>query len=141
MDLQRLIPGYWTQTRRTFRPWDLALAEALSVYGVSDVSEHDCKVGRYTVWISNYPYAFGYNRGDALELLPTVATRRRLRRAIEQWHDEDYREGIERASPVDGAYPRGTVAKVAHALRFGTAGFAAIWLFGIAIFLAWLFFR
>ena len=132
MDWYRLLPAYWYQKGRTFGPWDQALSEALSVYGVSEVGAHTCKVGRFTVWISNYPYNFGYRDGDPLELLPSVQTRRKLRRAIEQWYRASYR-----GEPADGAFPPGTTNRVASLLRAAAAGIAFGALAGVGFFIGY----
>jgi len=91
MDLLRLLPPFWYQGRETSESWDRALNKALDI-GITSVGPHEAIVGPFTVWIANYPYAFGFNRADALELLPKVRTRIRLRRAIEQFHDRRYAE-------------------------------------------------
>lgn len=89
MDLLRLLPPFWSQLRPTSPAWDQALNRALDL-GVTFVGPHDAQVGPFTVWISNYPYGFGYNRGDALESMPRVRTRIRLRRAILAWQAARY---------------------------------------------------
>lgn len=96
IDLLRLLPSFWTQTRKTSSAWDRVLRRALDE-GVAHVSAHEVTVGPFTVWVSNYPYAFGYNRADPLEQLPSVWTRIRLRRAIEQWQVEQYERQYPRA--------------------------------------------
>ncbi len=97
MDWYRLIPGFWSQQKKTFKAWDVALNRALDE-GVTHVGPHEAKVGPFTVWISNWPYSFGYNRDDALEQLPFVKTRMRLRRAVEQWQADRYAEQFENST-------------------------------------------
>lgn len=89
MDWYRLLPGFWMQNRKTSRPWDQALNRALDL-GVTFVGAHEATVGPFTVWVSNYPYGFGYNRNDPLELLPRCATRIRLAKACEAWQADRY---------------------------------------------------
>lgn len=89
MDWYRLIPGFWSQNRKTSRSWDVALNKALDL-GVTSVDAHEAQVGPFTVWVSNYPYAFGYNRADPLEAVPFVKTRIRLAKACEAWQADRY---------------------------------------------------
>lgn len=92
IDFYRLLPSFWIQTRKTFDPWDKALNKALDTFEVTEVGPHTARVGPFEVWISNYPYAFGYNRSDALELIPRCRTRIRLRKAIMKAHEGRYEE-------------------------------------------------
>jgi hypothetical protein len=88
-DFIRLLPAFWFQNRKTSFAWDKALNRALDL-GVSYVGAHTATVGPFEVWVSNYPYAFGYNTADALESVPRCSTRIRLRKAIEQWQEDEY---------------------------------------------------
>lgn len=90
MDILRLLPKFWLRGRPTSKAWDEVLNYALDHQGVLNVTRHEAIVGPFAVWISNYPFAFGYNRDDALEMLPRVRTQMRLRRAIEQFQKERY---------------------------------------------------
>lgn len=91
MDWYRLLPGFWAQNRKTSLSWDKALNRALDL-GVTNVGAHEAQVGPFTVWVSNYPYGFGYNREDPLELLPSVKTRIRLAKACEAWQADRYEQ-------------------------------------------------
>jgi hypothetical protein len=90
MDLGRLRPGFWFQNKPTSAVWDWALNHALDTFGVREVDAHTAAVGPFTVWISNWPYAFGYDRADALELLPKVATRIRLANMVRAFQRQRY---------------------------------------------------
>lgn len=94
MDWLRLWPRFWIQNKKTFLPWDRALNRALDTHLITQVGAHTCQVGPFEVWISNYPYAFGYNRADALEQLPRCRTRMRLRRAIMKYQTDTYMEQV-----------------------------------------------
>jgi len=92
MDFLRFLPQFWIQNRPTSKAWDKALGVALTRYGVTGVTRHEATVGPFTVWTSNYPYSFGYNRADPFEALPSCWTRMRLRRAILRWQADRYEE-------------------------------------------------
>ena len=85
IDWQRLIPGFWFQNYPTDWDWDAALNGALDrhepVMGFCTA-----KVGGFTVWVANWPYAYGSPTTKSgardIPILPSVATRKRLRRAI-----------------------------------------------------------
>lgn len=94
MDLWRFWPRFWLQNKPTSLVWDRALNAALDKHLVMNVTRHTCQVGPFTVWISNYPYAFGYNYGDAFEELPRCATRMRLRRAVQKCQADEYERQI-----------------------------------------------
>lgn len=94
MDLYRLLPRFWIQHGKSFRIGDSALNTALDKFEITNVTAHETVVGPFTVWISNYPYAFGYNRQDALENPPFVKTRIRLRKAIETYQRNRYFDAL-----------------------------------------------
>ena len=82
-DWQRFIPGYMWQNYPTSLDWDAALNHLLDTIGVTEVSVHTCNIGKTVIWTSNWPYAYGSIYGPAkLEVLPKVATRKRLRKAV-----------------------------------------------------------
>ena len=84
MDWYRFLPRYWSQNKPTCRQWDAILNKALDEFGVTDVDRHHCRVGPLQVWIANWPYSYGtaYGADCPYTGLPTVATRKRLRREI-----------------------------------------------------------
>lgn len=89
MDWYRILPLYWFQNSATCPLWDKALNEALGRYPVENVTGYSCSVGPLKVWIANWPYAYGSDQnGSSEELLPKVATRKRLKKAV----DAVYRE-------------------------------------------------
>ena len=91
IDFLRFLPPFWYQQRKTCMAWDRALNRALDM-GITAVGRYDAQVGPFEVWTSNYPYAFGYNCTDALEVIPRVWTRLRLRRAIQEFNACRYEE-------------------------------------------------
>ena len=95
IDLLRLLPGFWYQARPSSDAWDEALNAALDAFGVTEVDKHDCRVGPFEVWLSNYPYAFGYDCEDPLEAMPRVLTRLRLRREVRKYQAAKYRGQVE----------------------------------------------
>lgn len=90
MDIWRLLPGFWTQTKPLSDAWDAALNRALDVHGITSTDAHSAMVGPFKVWTSNYPYAFGYNCTDSLEQVPRVRTRRRLFKALRAFQEREY---------------------------------------------------
>lgn len=86
-DWQRLLIGPWIQSARTDWCWDELLNKALDEHGAERNSSHTAKVGPLTVWVLNWPYAYGSPHGlHERDCLPSVATRRRLRAML---HKQD----------------------------------------------------
>jgi hypothetical protein len=90
MDILRLLPQFWLQNKPTSNAWDKVLRAAFRKHGLVLVDDHEAKVGPFTIWVSNYPYAFGNDRRDPLGRLPRVWTRILLRRAIERAQVAEY---------------------------------------------------
>lgn len=86
IDWGRLVPGYWIQLHRTVAEWDAFLAGAIATGEITEINKHTCKVGGVRVWIANWPHAYGhpYDAGFPEDMLPTVRTRKMLRRAVLQ---------------------------------------------------------
>ena len=83
-DWQRLFCGPWIQNAPTNWEWDDLLNKSMDKYPVERVSPHNAKIGNLTVWVGNWPYAYGSCDGPIrLESLPSVATRKRLRAALD----------------------------------------------------------
>jgi hypothetical protein len=82
IDWQRLIPRYWFQNYPTSWEWDALLNELLDQHPIS-FGYLTVTIGGAEVWAGNYPYAYGHPYAPEMQALPSVATRRRLRRAIE----------------------------------------------------------
>lgn len=90
IDWERIItPKAWIQIGKTDWHWDAKLNELLDNYPVEKlkysikryVSPHVCKIGNYKIWIANYPY--GYITDQRADKLPSVKTRKRLRKAYQ----------------------------------------------------------
>lgn len=79
-DWYRLLPRYWHQNAPTCRVWDQILNELLDAFVVDITDSHYADLGGFRVWVANYPYSYGYREGD--RVLPKVATRKRLKAAI-----------------------------------------------------------
>lgn len=83
MDWQRLKPRYWLQTTKTDLEWDAILNDLLDRYEpISDGYGNTVKLGNIEVWTGSWPYAYGIPYSPECYVLPTVATRKRLRGAI-----------------------------------------------------------
>lgn len=93
IDWQRLIPCYWFQNEKTDWGWDKALNEALDRY--TPVKKYlSYQIGPFDVWASNWPYAYG-NRYDKASGLPSVSTRKRLRRLVSCADTSIHRKDLE----------------------------------------------
>jgi hypothetical protein len=97
MDWQRLIPRYWTQNEPTCLVWDKVLNKALDNFPIEYRGGHTCNIGPLQVWISNWPYAYGYNNRHRSGL-PKVATRKRLRRMIGETQLRELEEAISKCA-------------------------------------------
>lgn len=82
-DWQRLWPKYWLQNAPTNYEWDAILNDLMDKH---EIQRGYCavKLGKVEVWASNWPYAYGspYLAGRVKDVLPTVATRKRLRALV-----------------------------------------------------------
>ena len=86
MDWLRVItPSAWLQLHPTSMEWDKRLNYLLD--------NHDIKLGYLTIdiggveiWASNYPYAYGsaHDGSSFRNVLPTVKTRKRLKKLVDQ---------------------------------------------------------
>lgn len=87
IDWYRLLPRYWFQNYDTNWEWDQVLNEVLDSEPEVKVNYCTTKLGSIEVWTENYPYAYGrlYKNMDAFNFLPSVKTRKRLRRYIESY--------------------------------------------------------
>lgn len=83
-DWQRLFYGPWIQNHPTDWVWDDVLNKSMDKYPVERLCSYTAKIGNITVWVGNWPYAYGYPfRPIKSEMLPSVATRKRLRAALD----------------------------------------------------------
>ena len=82
MDWYRLLPLYWMQNTATCKAWDAILNDALDQGPVKYRGGHTANIDGLTVWVSNWPYAYGSPYQGGPEPLPKVATRKRLKKAI-----------------------------------------------------------
>lgn len=82
IDWMRLRPMHWLQNSPTDWEWDAILNDLLDkhdpIRGYMTVT-----IGKVEVWVSNWPYAYGSPYGSGLlDVLPSVATRKRLRSMV-----------------------------------------------------------
>ena len=79
IDWHRIIcPATWIQNYPTSMGWDAALNLMMdNKFPVKRVSELVIELGSSSIWIGNYPYAFGHPYPEP-EVLPTVKTRKCL---------------------------------------------------------------
>ena len=84
MDWHRLLPLYWLQNEPTDQGWDQALNMLLNKHEPEvGNGPHTVTIGGVEVWIGNWPYAYGKAYGKHSSGLPTVVTRKRLRKAVD----------------------------------------------------------
>lgn len=89
-DWQRWVnPLNWIQVGHTNWDYDAALNKALDNCGISSVGRFTCEVNGRDIWIGNYPYSYGNIHGS--NALPSMKTRRKLSRMI----DEIYLKGFD----------------------------------------------
>lgn len=81
IDFYRLLPPFWIQNYPTCREWDAMLNRLMDEREPTNKTPYTVNFGDIEVWIGNYPYSYGgiYK----VDLLPKVATRRRLKRLME----------------------------------------------------------
>lgn len=83
IDAYRLLPQYWIQLYPTDKYWDKLLNELLDNYQPKQSGMHVVTLNDCPVWVSNWPYAYGHPYNSTIEVLPAVATRRRLKSAVD----------------------------------------------------------
>lgn len=81
-DWGRLHPRFWLQSYPTDWEWDALLNELLDAELPIVKSYYTVKIGAVDIWTGNYPYAFGQPYSPSVRVLPSTATRKRLRAAI-----------------------------------------------------------
>lgn len=92
-DWMRLWPKYWLQNSPTNYEWDAILNDLLDKHDPKP-SYLTVSLGNVEVWVGNWPYAYGAPYANGVkDVLPTVATRKRLRDII---GPPDPLEGIRR---------------------------------------------
>lgn len=86
MDWRRLLPWYWIQNDPTCMVWDARLNALLDGGSkIEIISDYRCMIDGVQIWTANYPYAYGSPArlaGNTYNMLPTVKTRIKLRRAV-----------------------------------------------------------
>lgn len=91
MDFNRLLPVYWLQNASTDLRVDAIINAMLDKYGIEKVTHNVyAKVGPITIWVSNWPYAYGtIENPRKVKGLPTVKTRKRIKRLVDQMCNSD----------------------------------------------------
>jgi hypothetical protein len=78
-------PRFWVRNYSISYAWDAQLNRALDRHPVipRDLGGEvfDVEIGDLTVWVKNWPYAFGYHEG--WRVLPLRSTAIRLRKALD----------------------------------------------------------
>ena len=91
--LRVINPAWWVNLFKISHEWDKALNQAMDdgveVHKMSS-SGYTVMLGNQPIWISNFPYAYGYAWGDGQTReeyrVPLHLTRYRLRRYIKSQH-------------------------------------------------------
>lgn len=96
IDWQRLRPAYWYQNEPTDWEWDTILNRLLDRH-TPKIGYLTVSLGGVDVWTSNFPYAYGYCYNPKNRGLPSVATRKRLRDAVEKEERSEFRAAIAKA--------------------------------------------
>lgn len=78
-----LRPKFWHRIRPYSAEWDAALNRMLDKPVFEGKSGHVIRLNGKTIWVSNWPYAYGTPYGWAREVVPSRATQVRLRKAHE----------------------------------------------------------
>ena len=91
IDWHRIIcPAAWIQNYPTSMEWDAALNLMMdNKFPVKRISELVIELGSSSIWIGNYPYAFGHPYPEP-EVLPKVKTRKRLMAYISAYEIASY---------------------------------------------------
>jgi hypothetical protein len=77
-------PRYWISNYPTNKEWDAAILRAIDMDCDAELSHTGCTVsiaGR-SIWIANFPYAYGGGYGIGPDFLPSKRTRIKLRRFL-----------------------------------------------------------
>lgn len=82
IDWLKFLPKYWLNNYPTDWEWDHALNALLDAYEPVWDGDYCVMIGKVRVWASNYPNAFGYPYSPEWRVLPSIATRNRLKKAI-----------------------------------------------------------
>lgn len=81
---------YWVKLKKVSGEWDRVLNEVLDQYESEITSEmvekYTLKIGGQEIWISNYPYSFGYidSISSDKQRLPYALTRKRLKKIVDK---------------------------------------------------------
>jgi hypothetical protein len=88
-------PQYWLQNHATDWEWDAALNALLDHHKpIKSGIGYTVHLGGVEVWARNYPYAYGTPYSPSFDVLPSVATRKRLRAAIKATEREHFRTAL-----------------------------------------------
>jgi len=97
--LQYIVnPGFWVSNYPTSDEWDTKLNEMLDNPKFEDGGPYTVKLNGNLVWVSNYPYAYGFlykPLGRRTErLLPSRKTRIRLRKAVRKFYTKELMKSV-----------------------------------------------
>lgn len=79
-------PHYWGMNYRYDKSLDEIINTLLDKGEIVDISQYTCNISGVTIWISNYPYAYGKLYGHAIfdTIRPSRLTIQRLRKATKE---------------------------------------------------------
>jgi hypothetical protein len=86
IDWYRFIPKYWFQNHKVNWKWDADLNNILDTAEEVVLGLHTTTIDGVQIWTGNWPYCYGnpYTpRGGAADFLPSVKTRIRLEKFVE----------------------------------------------------------
>lgn len=98
IDWYRILPQYWFQHLSTDWTWDELLNDILDKVENIQVETYTTKLDGIEVWTSNWPYAYGtwYNQRAEASRMPSVNTRKRLKRVVEEAQREHLVNTVEK---------------------------------------------
>lgn len=84
-------PRCWLRNCRTDQIWDATLNSLLDNHDVKIINRHYVKIGGVSVWVANYPYAYGSCNSDYFDrdVLPKRGTVFRLYDAVKNAYLKD----------------------------------------------------
>jgi hypothetical protein len=92
IDWERVFkPLYWSQLYPTCWEWDALLNEILDKAEKIENRTYTANIDGVEIWTSNWAYAYGspYVRMNKTDVLPSVKTRKRLKKVVENYNLDD----------------------------------------------------
>ena len=102
IDWQRLFsPRFWLQNDPTDWEWDAALNRLMDKYPVTLAGACTVYLGGVEVWVGNYPYAYGNPYSPQKDVLPSVATRKRLKSRVDEVVNKKWQADLAKAEATE----------------------------------------